>query len=120
MKVPRPSGHGQVFLGSWTVPKAGCSTVLKVQAGEGATTGMREAMVMAQVGPAAYFRPHPYADGLQGGLPCHAGDDEQWDARFPDHPLTAVRAVLHRLTPTVRLDERFKVLPPFGTPAGGA
>lgn len=117
IKVPRPTGHGQVFLGSWTVPKAGCSTVLKAQAAEGATTGMREAMVMAQVGPADYFRPHPYAPGLGGGLPYHVGDHEQWDAQFPDHPLTLVRAALNRITPTVTLDDRFKILPPFGTPA---
>ncbi|MEV5731434.1 hypothetical protein AB0N50_37760 [Streptomyces pharetrae] len=113
VKVPRPHGRGQVFLGSWTVPKAGCSTVFKVQAAEGATTGLREAMVMARVGPADYFRPHPYAPGLSGGLPYHVGDHEQWDAGFPDHPLTLVRAALRRITPTVKLDERFRVLPPF-------
>ncbi|MDN0196109.1 hypothetical protein [Streptomyces sp. S.PNR 29] len=115
IKVPRPNGHGQVFLGSWTVPRAGCSTVLKVQAAEGATTGMREAMVMAQVGPAGYFRQHPYAPGLSGGLPYHVGDHEQWDPQFPDHPLTLVREALERITPTVTLDDRFKVLPPFRT-----
>ncbi|MEV5440433.1 hypothetical protein AB0K80_31150 [Streptomyces sp. NPDC052682] len=114
VKVPRPGGHGQVFLGSWTVPKAGCSTVLKVQAAEGATTGMREAMVMARVGPADYFRPHPYDPGAGGGLPYHVGDHEEWDAQFPDHPLTLVRTALRRITPTVTLDERFKALPPFG------
>ncbi|MFJ6569282.1 hypothetical protein ACIQNU_17835 [Streptomyces sp. NPDC091292] len=116
IKVPRPGGPGQVFLGSWTVPKAGCSTVLKVQAGEGATTGFREATVLAQVGPADYFRPHPYATGLQGGLPYHVGDHEGWDPQFPDHPLTLVRATLRRITPTVTFDERFKVLPPFAGP----
>ncbi|KOU55769.1 hypothetical protein ADK57_43625 [Streptomyces sp. MMG1533] len=114
VKVPRPNGRGQVFLGSWTVPKAHCSTVLKVQAAEGATTGHREATVMAQVGPDAYFRPHPYAPGLRGALPYHVGDHEQWDPHFPDHPLTLVRAALHRITPTVTLDERFKTFPPFG------
>ncbi|MGI5510256.1 hypothetical protein [Streptomyces sp. CA-106131] len=116
IKVPRPGGQGQVFLGSWTVPKATCSTVLKVQAAEGATTGVREAMVMAQVGPAEYFRPHPYAPGLRDGLPCHVADDEGWDPHFPDHPLTLVRATLNRIAPSITLDERFKVLPPFGTP----
>lgn len=120
IKVPRPNGRGQVFLGSWTVPRAGCSTVVKVQAAEGAMTGMREAMVLAQLGPADYFRPHPYAPGLSGGLPYHLGDHEQWDAQFPDHPLTLVRAALSRITPTVTLDERFKVLPPFDGPTAPA
>ncbi|MDR6977250.1 hypothetical protein J2X68_003962 [Streptomyces sp. 3330] len=117
VKMPLGSRPGQAFLGSWTVPRAGSSTVVKVQAAEGATTGMREASVMAQVGPAAYFRPHPYTGGQPGGLPYHVGDDEQWDARFPDHPLTLVRAALLRLTPTVTFDDRFKALPPFDGPA---
>lgn len=117
VKMPLTGRPGQAFLGSWTVPRAGCSTVLKVQAAEGATTGLRESVILAQVGPADYFRPHPYAGGQPGGLPYHVGDHEQWDARFPDHPLTLVRAALHRITPTVALDARFKALPPFGGPA---
>ncbi|MEU9915446.1 hypothetical protein [Streptomyces sp. NPDC051001] len=68
--------QGQVFLGSWTVPRAASSTVVKGQAAEGATTGMREAMIMAQVGPAEYFRPHPCTEGQTGGLPHHVGDHE--------------------------------------------
>ncbi|MET8168295.1 hypothetical protein ABZT34_29250 [Streptomyces sp. NPDC005329] len=129
VKMPLGSRPGQAFLGSWTVPRAQSSTVVKVQAAEGATTGMREAMIMARVGPAEYFRPHPYAGGRPGpqaggqpggqpgGLPCHVGDDERWDAQFPDHPLTLVRAALRRITPTITFDDRFKALPPFGGPA---
>ncbi|MFF7976016.1 hypothetical protein [Streptomyces sp. NPDC007905] len=118
IKIRLPGApHGQAFLGSWTVPKAGCSTVLKVQAAEHGMTGVREAMVMNEVGLDAYFRPHPYSAGGQfGGLPYHVGDDEQWDARFPEHPLTLVRAALHRITPTITLDEHFRQLPPFAGP----
>ena len=114
IKVPRPNGHGQVFLGSWTMPRATCSTVVKVQAAEGQMTGMREAMVLAQVGPERYFAPHPYGADTSGGLPYHVGDHEHWDAQFPDHPLTRVRAALARLTPSLGLHEGFKALPPFG------
>lgn len=117
VKMPLGSRPGQAFLGSWTVPRAGSSTVVKVQAAEGATTGVREAVIMARVGPAEYFRPHPYAAGEPGGLPYHVGDHEQWDAQFPDHPLTLVRAALRRITPTITFDDRFKALPPFGGPA---
>lgn len=119
IKVRLPgAAHGQGFLGSWTVPKAACSMVLKVQAAEGGLTGVREAMVLNEVGLDAYFRPHPYSSGEQfGGLPYHVADDERWDARFPDHPLTQVRAALNRITPTVTLDEHFRQLPPFAGPA---
>ena len=119
IKVRLPdTAHGQGFLGSWTVPKASCSLVLKVQAAETGMTGVREAVVFDQVGLEAYFRPHPYSAGERfGGLPCHVADDEQWDAQFPDHPLTLVRAALNRVTPTVTLDEHFRQLPPFPGPA---
>ncbi|MFG2575366.1 hypothetical protein [Streptomyces sp. NPDC048481] len=114
VKAPLGGRPGQGFIGSLTVPREACSAVVKVQAAEGATTGMREAMVMAEVGPAAYFRPHPYVTGQIGGLPSHAGDDERWDGRFPDHPLTLVRAALRRIAPTVTFDDGFRSLPPFG------
>lgn len=116
VKVPLGVRSGQAFIGSLTVPRATCSTVVKVQAAEGGTTGLREAMIMAEVGPDAYFRAHPYGDGELGGLPSHVADDEEWDARFPDHPLTLVRATLRRIAPTVTLDDGFKALPPFGGP----
>ncbi|KND27126.1 hypothetical protein [Streptomyces acidiscabies] len=112
VKMPLGSRPGQAFLASWTVPRDRCSVVVKAQAAEGPMTGMREAMILAELGPEEYFRPHPY--GAQGGLPYHAGDLEQWDARFPDHPLTRVRATLRRVTPTVTLHEEFKGLPGFG------
>uniref|UniRef100_A0AAU2K0I8 Uncharacterized protein n=1 Tax=Streptomyces sp. NBC_00049 TaxID=2903617 RepID=A0AAU2K0I8_9ACTN len=120
VKVRRPDGHGQVFLGSWTVPKAGCSVVVKVQAGEGPMTGMREAVVLAQLGPERYFTAHPYGPDIAGGLPYHLGDLEEWDAQFADHPLTRVRAALARITPTLTLHESFKVLPPFVASAPAA
>lgn len=117
IKMPLQSRRGQAFIGSWTLPKDRCSTVVKVQAAEGAVTGSREATVMAQVGPTDYFRPHPYAGGGQfGGLPYHVADLEQWDSRFPDHPLTLVRTALHRITPTIALHDQFKSLPPFPGP----
>jgi hypothetical protein len=117
IKMPLQSRRGQAFIGSWTLPKDRCSAVVKVQAAEGATTGLREAVVLDQVGPADYFRPHPYAGGGQlGGLPYHVADLEQWDSRFPDHPLTLVRAALSRITPTITLHEQFKVLPAFPGP----
>jgi hypothetical protein len=117
IKMPLRSRHGQAFIGSWTLPRDRCSTVVKVQAAEGATTGLREAVVMNQVGPSDYFQPHPYAGGGQlGGLPYHVADLEQWDPRFPDHPLTLVRAALHRITPTITLHDQFKSLPAFPGP----
>ncbi|MFJ9623097.1 hypothetical protein [Streptomyces sp. NPDC101181] len=118
VKLPLPGQPGgQAFLGSFTVPRAGCSTVVKIQAAERGMTGMREAVVLARLGPAQYFRPHPYAPEVQGGLPFHAADHARWDAEFPDHPLTRVRGTLDTLVETVTVAPAFGALPPFTGPA---
>ncbi|MFE9722687.1 hypothetical protein ACFYQ5_03540 [Streptomyces sp. NPDC005794] len=118
LKVPLPQQpSGQVFIGSFTVPRQECSTVVKIQAPERGMTGMREAVVMAEIGPDAYFRPHPYAPDVQGGLPFHMADHARWDAQFPDHPLTRVRRTLDALTEAVTVDPAFAALPPFTGPA---
>lgn len=114
IKVRLPGqAHGQAFLGSYIVPKATCSAVLRVQAAESAPFGLREAVVMGQVGPADYFRPHPYGAGGEGGLPSHVADDPAYDAQFPQHPLTRVRQVLARLARQVEVHPGFAALPPF-------
>ncbi|MFB9410350.1 hypothetical protein [Dactylosporangium matsuzakiense] len=113
VKLTHPQGHGQVFIASCTVPRATCSTVLKLQAPERGMTGFREAIIMDRLGPAEFFRPSPYAPDLTGGLPAHRADEPQYDAEFPQHPLTLARQLMHRLLPTVRLDPRFKAEPAF-------
>ncbi|MFI1393856.1 hypothetical protein [Streptomyces sp. NPDC020681] len=114
LKLPLPGQpNGQVFIGSFTVPRATCSTVVKIQAPERGMTGMREAMVMAQVGHDNYFRPHPYAPEVRGGLPFHAADHAKWDEQFPDHPLTRVRRTLDGLAASVQAVPEFAALPPF-------
>ncbi|WP_405595845.1 hypothetical protein OG741_06355 [Streptomyces sp. NBC_01410] len=114
LKLPLPGQpSGQAFIGSFTVPRATCSTVVKIQAPERGMTGMREALVMAQVGHDKYFRPHPYAPEVQGGLPFHAADHAQWDAQFPDHPLSRVRRTLDALAGAVQVAPEFAALPPF-------
>ncbi|MEU7344343.1 hypothetical protein ABZ778_10525 [Streptomyces bacillaris] len=118
LKLPLPGQpSGQAFIGSFTVPRATCSTVVKIQAAERGMTGMREAVVMARLGPEQYFRPHPYAPEVQGGLPFHEADHDRWDAGFPDHPLTRVRRTLEALAEAVTVDPGFAALPPFTGPA---
>ncbi|MEU4771661.1 hypothetical protein [Micromonospora sp. NPDC023644] len=114
VKVKLPNQpHGQAFLGSYIVPKAACSAVLRVQAAESGRSGQREATVMDQVGPTNYFRPHPYGPDGEGGLPSHVADDPAYDARFPQHPLTRVRQVMAQLARQVELHPGFAALPPF-------
>ncbi|WP_202918973.1 hypothetical protein [Saccharothrix deserti] len=120
VKVPIPNQPtGQAFLGSFTVPRANSSAVLKLQAVERGTTGVREAVLLPEIGFDNWVMPHPYAPELEGRLPFHAGDDPRFDAQFADHPLSRVRAWAHHTVRTARVDPRFAALPPFH-PAGQA
>ncbi|MEV5575966.1 hypothetical protein AB0L06_38530 [Spirillospora sp. NPDC052269] len=119
---------GLVFIGSFIVPRANCSVVLRVQAFEGPVTGMREAVLLdgflAQNGgansgdPMTGWAQHAYAPGVRGGLPRNHADDRRWDEQFPDHPLSRARRTLDRLGASIHLDQRFKEQPAFAGPAG--
>ncbi|MFD1049780.1 hypothetical protein ACFQ1S_31735 [Kibdelosporangium lantanae] len=114
IKNPLPNAPaGQVFTAVITVPKATCSVNLQLIAPERGTTGIREAMLMAQVGPQNWFVQHPYVPGFTGKLPYHVGDDARWDPQFPEHPLTRARAWIHHVLNTGRIDPAFAALPPF-------
>lgn len=112
VKLPLPGRrNGLYFVGAYTIPRATGSVVVRLQAAEHGTTGFREALIMARSGPDDFFRPHPYAPDLQGNLPFHIGDSAEWDAEFPDHPLTLVRGELARLGPALRLGRAFRDQP---------
>ncbi|SDG17998.1 hypothetical protein SAMN05216553_10644 [Lentzea fradiae] len=114
IKMPLPDQpNGQAFVCSFTIPKANCSAVLQLAALERGMTGAREAVLAAEIGFQDWVMQHPYAPELQGVLPFHAGDHPQHDARFPDHPLSRVRAWAHHVVRTARVDPQFAALPPF-------
>ncbi|GAB3464495.1 hypothetical protein GCM10027436_76740 [Actinophytocola sediminis] len=120
LKVPIPDQEtGQAFIAAFTVPKATCSVVLRIQCAEdGGRAGSREAAVFGQVG--TDVRPHPYAPEVSGRLPWLVADDAQWDGQFPDHPLSRARAWAHRMIATARVDPEFARLPPFRPAKPGA
>ncbi|WP_436787200.1 hypothetical protein [Yinghuangia sp. YIM S10712] len=114
LKLPLPGRpNGLFFVGAYTVPRATGSVIVRLQASERGTTGFREALIMARRGPGAFFQPHPYVPDLRGNLPFHIGDSAEWDAEFPDHPLTLVRAELARLGGNIRFGRVFREQPPF-------
>jgi len=114
LKLPIPDQeHGLAFIAAFTVPKAECSVVLRVQCTEGQPTGMREAMVVGNLGVDNAFPPHPYAPDVQGLLPFNVADDARWDERFPDHPLSRARAWARQTVASAKVDPAFAALPPL-------
>lgn len=124
VKVPIPNApSGQVFLANIFLAKADRHVMFGCAAEERGITGVRETTIMAKLGLMmdGWVMPHPYAPELKGALPYHRGDDPAWDAQFPDHPLSRVRAWVRWVLATAQVDPAFAALPDFvpGPPAPG-
>jgi hypothetical protein len=115
VKTPRQgAAHGLTVAGTLTVPRAQRCMILRREAHEHGTTGVREALIALNVGSSRMMPPHPYAPEVKGLRPYLLSDGEEFDGQIPQHPLSRVRAWLRYVAPTVRLDAEFLALPPFG------
>jgi hypothetical protein len=116
--------------GSITLPFRDFSYVLKVQCMETGTTGIRESVVLAQMmasgqvklqnsGPGpqqlriAGCMQDPYDPTTSAPLMWNLAEDKQYDAQFPDHPLSRLRSVLRQVQPSLRLAPEVKDATPF-------
>ena len=112
LKMPADTFTGMLFVPNHDVPH-----VWTVVAGERGTTGVREAVITAELMEAGkltideYQRAwaqDPYDPdyaGVEGSVLRFMSDDAAYDDRFPDHPLTKVRKVLAALPQSVRVEE---------------
>jgi hypothetical protein len=110
---------GMTYLGAVTIPFRDCSFVLKWQCPEHGTTGIRDAVVLATLSPTVSatgeivgWRQDPYMPSHRARCLRNRADDVQWDARFPDHPLSRLRSYL-ALLPFIGFSERALHEPPF-------
>jgi hypothetical protein len=98
-----------VFTGMTWIPHKDGWFVWTMVEGEHGTTGVREAVVTAELLKAgaltlesyqASWAHDPYSaeyDGVDRSTLRYMSDDEKYDVRFPDHPLSHVRRVLGEL-----------------------
>jgi hypothetical protein len=105
-----------VYTGMFISAIQGFTLVWTVVAGEHGTTGVREAVVTADLMNAgkltvdAYRRSwaqDPYDPAYQGvdrSVLRFISDDESYDQQFPHHPLSKVRRVLRALPTAMRFD----------------
>lgn len=106
-----PTGFG--FIGSFTLPFADHSYVIKVQSLEEGITGVREAAVLMmsgfspevdeKTGKMIGWEQDPYDPGYQGAFMSNRADHPRYDAQFPDHPLSKARGYLNELAGQLRL-----------------
>jgi len=115
-KAPQESG-GMTYLGAITLPFREFSYVIKAQCGEHGVTGVREAVLLVEMAGAGQvdlanvsrgewsgWMQDPYDASVRAPLMRNLAEDERYDARFPDHPLSRVRSILGHLQSSVRID----------------
>lgn len=100
-KVPQPE-RGMTYLASVTIPFENCSFVIKIQAAEVGTTGIRDAVIANQLLTSGeitlgeesmenWFE-DPYDPHFKQGTPMNKSEQEKYDEEFPQHPLSIARA----------------------------
>ena len=117
---------GMTYVGSITLPFRDFSYVLKAQCSEQGMTGTREAVVLDAMiqsgninldglprGTISGWNQDPYDPAINAPVMRNLSEDEQYDAQFPDHPLSRVRSILKLVQPSLRLAPELKSAPPF-------
>ena len=111
IKAPQQP-HGMTYVGSLTVPFRDFSFVLKAQCQEHETAGVREAVLFDRL--LASGRVALNEAGQVSGQ--WNPDDAQYDAEFPKHPLSRLRALLKRMETTCTVDAETLTQPRFPLP----
>ncbi len=115
--------RGFAFLGSYTLPFAHCSFVIKVQSLEGGVAGLRESSVMMMQEPSLQcdeesggiigWEKDAYDPSYTAAFLPNLADAAVYDEYFPDHPLSRVRGYLDEIGRELVVAERIRDLPPF-------
>ncbi len=105
-KIPQ-NPTGMTYLGSLTIPFKKCSYVVKIQAVEVGTTGLRDSLVSNQLltegkitlGGAGFenWFVDPYDPSFKKGTLMNASEELAYDAMFPEHPLSQARNLLTQI-----------------------
>lgn len=117
----RAEGRAMMYLGAIQLHFEPCWWCVNMEAREHGTTGVREAavlMLMTERGDAPQPSGPPVVLDSLDDLPLPEArmlpsDDEEWDEKFPDHPLSLVRAAQREIVSTARVSKRARSLPPF-------
>jgi hypothetical protein len=96
--------HGMTYVGSFTLPFAVFSYVVKVQCEERGTTGVREAVLLSEGLQAKTVTIDAESEILISG--GWNPDSADFDEGFPQHPLSRLRRHLQEIPRCLRLDDR--------------
>jgi hypothetical protein len=109
------------YVGSLTIPLRDFSYVVKLRCAETGTTGFRDTLVMEKLmssgkinmGTFDGWAEDPYQPSFKGPALRNKSEDEKYDAKFPDHPLSRCRKILANVIATINIDEAVSKSAPF-------
>ena len=116
---------GRTYIGTLTFPFRDFSLVLKVVCPERGCTGIRDTMVADQMmsagtltfdeqtGKARGWLADPYDPNEEGPMTRNRSELPEFDAQFPDHPLSQARWVLDHLQNTLCVEDEVRSQPAF-------
>lgn len=116
---------GMTYVASLTIPFRDCSFVVKLQCPELGITGMRDTAIFAKLSSELEFddkgRPQgwmkdPYLSACDSSARYNLSDQAQYDADFPDHPLSRARRHLAASADSVTVSSSALSAPRFGDP----
>ncbi|KPH13738.1 hypothetical protein [Chryseobacterium sp. ERMR1:04] len=121
-KVPQAES-GMTYIASVTIPFKNCSFVIKVQAVEAGTTGIRDTVILSKLLESEevsfdnddlqnWFE-DPYDPTFKEGTLMNKSEQEQYDAEYPQHPLTIARISINKAIQEVVFKPEIKDLPAF-------
>ncbi|MEL6561284.1 MAG: hypothetical protein AAFQ94_24060 [Bacteroidota bacterium] len=112
-----------IYLASLTIPFHKCSYVIKIQAAEVGTTGVRESVIgmklMTQgkisVDENGYvgWSEDPYDANYKEGLLMNLSEKPIYDLEFPEHALTQARALLNQIAREIKFSDEVKAAKAF-------
>lgn len=117
--------HGMTYFAALTIPFANNSFVLKITAQEFGITGMRDSLVFEQLRASKQIQVDADSEFPKGWMedpykpewqaPClrNKADDEIYDEKFPDHPLSRLRKEISQIKGTLRFSEELKASAKF-------
>jgi|SRR5271157_1125039 len=123
IKMPQQPA-GMTYLGSFTLPFQYFSYVVKVQCVETGMTGIRDSVVLHAMlnsgevtigknGELQGWMLDPYDGSATSALARNKSEAEQYDANFPEHPLSRVRRLLRQIQLTRKVGNDIKRQPAF-------
>jgi hypothetical protein len=111
-KVPQEP-TGMTYLASLTMPFKKCSYVIKVQAAEIGTTGIRDTMVSHKLqitDKLSNWFEDPYDKNFNKGTRMNKSEHPAYDHEFPHHPLSQARLLLSKIEADITLSEQLNKL----------